>query len=199
MRSNPVAVMHQILADVSLSVLAGHVASVRYPLCFQAAKHPFLRRIIPAVFSAIHALAHAVTPQPLAKVAAAILRSLIRVKQYPLRLATLLVSHLQRFDHEVCIRLCGSRAAHHSASGKLQHNRQVVPFPLCPDVGDVATPDLVGRFDIELSVQDIRDIRPLDCRLFIGVWSRLFADQFQFTHQPAHLETSNFLTLLLHH
>ena len=81
MRSSPVVVMHQVLADISLSLLAGHVPSGRYPLCFQAAKYPFHRRIIPAVSSATHALAHAVTPQPLAKVAAAILRSLIRVKQ----------------------------------------------------------------------------------------------------------------------
>ena len=72
MRSNPVVVMHQVLADVSLSLLAVHVASGRYPLCFQAAKYPFHRRI-PAVSSATHAMAHAVTPQPLAKVAAAIL------------------------------------------------------------------------------------------------------------------------------
>ena len=81
MRADPVVVMHQVLADISLSLLGSYVASGRYPLCFQAAKYPFHRRIIPAVSSATHALAHAVTPQPLAKVAAALLRPLIRVKQ----------------------------------------------------------------------------------------------------------------------
>jgi transposase InsO family protein len=63
--------MHQVLANVSLSLVAGHVASGWHPLCFQAAKNPLHRRIIPAVSSAAHTLTHAITPQPLSKVAAA--------------------------------------------------------------------------------------------------------------------------------
>ena len=69
MKSDPVVVMHQVLANVSLSLVAAHVARGWYRLCFQAAKTPLHRRTIPAVSSAAHSLTHAVTPQPLAKVA----------------------------------------------------------------------------------------------------------------------------------
>ena len=98
MGSYPVVMIHQVLANVSLSLLSGQVARDRYPLCFQAAKHPLHRRIIPAVASAAHALAHAVAPQSLAELTATILRSLIGVKQQPLGLSTLFVRHVQRPD-----------------------------------------------------------------------------------------------------
>lgn len=77
MGSYPVVMIHQVLANVSLSLLSGQVARDRYPLCFQAAKHPLHRRIIPAVASAAHALAHAVAPQSLAELTAT------RCTEYP--------------------------------------------------------------------------------------------------------------------
>ena len=45
MRSDPVVVVHQVLANVSLSLLAGRVASSWYQFCFQTAKHPLRQRI----------------------------------------------------------------------------------------------------------------------------------------------------------
>lgn len=47
--------------------------------------------------------------------------------------------------------------------------RQVMSFPLSPDVGDVATPDLIRRRHIKLSIQDVRNVRPLNRRLFVGM------------------------------
>ncbi len=58
-----------------------------------------------------------------------------------------------------------------------------MPAALRPDVHDVATPHLIGTLDRELAVQPIRDIRPLNHGLSIGVRARLLADQAQLTHQ----------------
>lgn len=62
------------------------------------------RRIIPAVSSTTHALAHAVTPEPLATLATAVLRALVGMEPQPLRPATLLASHVQRLDQQVRVR-----------------------------------------------------------------------------------------------
>ena len=77
MGSVPVVVVHQALANVSLGLLVGHVDRGGYSLGFKAAKYAFHRRIIPAVASMAHALAHAVATQSLAELTATILRSLV--------------------------------------------------------------------------------------------------------------------------
>ena len=109
--------MHQVIIDVAVRFLSSHVAHSRYPFSFQAAEHTFHRRIVPTVPTTAHALAHAITPEPLTKLAAAILRALIRVKQKPLRPATLFVSHVQRLDDQ--IRIC------EEVSRYSQHDRLV--------------------------------------------------------------------------
>jgi len=55
-----------------------------------------------------------------------------------------------------------------SARVEIQNNSQVMPFPLSPDVGDIATPGLIGCGHFKLSIQDIRNVRSLDRRLFVG-------------------------------
>lgn len=74
-----------------------------------------------------------------------------------------------------------------------------MPPPLSPDVGDVATPDLIRCRHIKLSIQDIRNVRLLNRRSFVGMSSRLFADQLQFPHQASHLEPPDLLAVFLHH
>jgi hypothetical protein len=64
----------------TLGFLSRSVARGRYPFCFQAAEHALHRRVVPAISPPAHALAHAITPQPLAKESACILRSLVRVE-----------------------------------------------------------------------------------------------------------------------
>lgn len=101
---NTAIAMHQVTADIPPSFMDSYIAYGRYPLCFQAPEHTLHRGIVPTVSTTTHALAHAVTPEPLTKLPATILRSLIRVKQKIFRLAALLVSHIQRLDHQFCIR-----------------------------------------------------------------------------------------------
>jgi hypothetical protein len=81
----------------------------------------------------------------------------------------LFVSHIQRLDNQIGVRLFRQRPAHYPARAKIQHDRQIVPFPLGPNVGDVAAPHLVGCRNIELAVQGIRDIESFYRRSFVGM------------------------------
>lgn len=74
-----------------------------------------------------------------------------------------------------------------------------MPFPLSPDVGDIATPGMIRRRHIKLSIQNFRNFRPLNRRLFLSKLPRVFTDQHQFLHQASHLEPSNLLAVFLHH
>jgi hypothetical protein len=60
---------------------------------------------------------------------------------------------------------------------EIQHDREIVPASLGPDVGDVAAPDLVWTCPIELAVQTIRYIRPLNRGLLVLVRAGLLAYQ----------------------
>ncbi len=80
-----------------------------------------------------------------------------------------------------------------------QHRGQVMPAALRPDVGDIATPHLIGTLDSELTIQPIRDIWPLNRSLFVGMRARLLADQAQLTHQPTHPVTADGHALFAQH
>jgi hypothetical protein len=73
-----------------------------------------------------------------------------------------------------------------------------MPFPLGPDVGNVAAPNLVRYWDVELSIQNIRNIQSFNRRSFIGMRAWLLADEIKLTHQTAHFEPAELLTILTH-
>jgi hypothetical protein len=74
-----------------------------------------------------------------------------------------------------------------------------MPFSLHPDVGDIAAPDVIGRWNIELSIQNVRNVWPLHRRFFIRMRARLPADQSQFPNQAAYLKSADLLAIFLHH
>lgn len=86
------------MTDIPLSLLDRHVAHGRYPLSFHAAEYTLHRRVVVAITPAAHALAYAVSPKPLAKLSAPVLDALVGMKQQALRLAALLISHVQRLE-----------------------------------------------------------------------------------------------------
>ncbi|MOA07282.1 hypothetical protein D3C78_1269700 [compost metagenome] len=121
------------------------------------------------------------------------------MEQHLLWLAALFVGHVQRLDHQFGIRLGGERPANRAPRMQIQNRGQVMPAALRPDIGDVATPHLVGALDNELAVQPVRDIRALYRGLLVGVRPRLLADQPQLTHQPTHAETADFHAVFAQH
>src|SRR5690606_4103471 len=99
----PVIAMHQVMADVPLRLSGSHVACRRYPFCFQAAKQPLHRSVVPAVAASTHALLHAVAPQPLPEQAAGVLAALVGVKHHLLRPTALLMGHIKRTGSQLRI------------------------------------------------------------------------------------------------
>lgn len=81
---------------------------------------------------------------------------------------------------------------------QVEHNSQVTPRVLHPDIRDIATPDLIPRGSIELPVEAVGDVGALDCRLLIGVWPWLFAYQVHLPHQAPDFERAHVKTVLLH-
>ncbi|KQQ56720.1 hypothetical protein ASF66_20800 [Pseudomonas sp. Leaf129] len=110
-----------------------------------------------------------VSPQSLAETPAAVLATLIAVKQHILRPATLLIGHIQFLDHQVSVRLGGERSAYDPARIEIDDGRQIVPSAFCTDVRTVTAPDLVGGCHTELSIKYVRDIRSLHGGLFVGM------------------------------
>jgi hypothetical protein len=53
----------------------------------------------------------------------------------------------------------------------------------------ITAPDLVRGGKVEHSIKHVRDIRPLNGSLFVGMGARLFADQVHLTHQLTYLES----------
>ena len=90
-------------------------------------------------------------------------------------------------------------AADYTPRMQVQHRCQVMPAALRPDVGDVATPDLIGRFGRELAIQAIWNIWSFNRGLLVGVRARLLANQAQLTHQPAYTKPTNFHAILAQH
>src|SRR5690606_2747617 len=59
------------------------------------------------------------------------------------------------------------------------------PAHPCPDIGNIASPNLIGLLYIELPIEKIRDIQVRLIRLLVGVAWRLCAHQPQLLHPPA--------------
>jgi hypothetical protein len=73
-----------------------------------------------------------------------------------------------------------------------------MPFPLGPDVSSVAAPTLVRYWDVELPIQDIRDVQQFNRRSFIGMRAWLLAEEAKLTHQVAYFEPAELFTILTH-
>jgi len=89
------------------------------------------------------------------------------------------------------IRRVGDRPAHDPAGEQVHHHGEIAPTAISPDVGDVATPDLVGLADSELAVEPIRHVGLFLPGLFVRRTTRLPTDKIGLPHQPPDLEATD--------
>lgn len=171
----------------------------RHPLGFQATKQPFHWRVVVAVSPSAHALSHPIAPQSLSETAAAVLASLIAVKQDASWSATHFIRPVERLDDQIGIRPGGHDPTHHPAAVKIQYNGQVMPSPLCPDVGDVAAQGPVRRCHGELPFEEFGNVRTFNRGFLVSVRTGLLADQSLFLHQASELEASHLDALVAKH
>lgn len=167
MRPCPVVSLHEISTDVLLGQRCRLVTHRWHLLRFQATK------------------------QPLAEATAAILAALVAVKQDPKWSATRFVSPDERLGNQFGIRFGRHCPPHHSATAQVQDDSQIALSALCPDISDVAAPDLIWRSHGELAIKHIGIVGALDLGLLIRMRTRLLADQPLLLHQSSDFEPSD--------
>ncbi len=142
MRPDPVVAMHQVVADITLSRLCCYVTSRRNPFRLCGTTAPSARYPSSCLGDSCS------VPSDIATTAAGTDGWRIgrpdRNEIAPAAVASLFVGHVQHLDDQLRIRLGGKRPAGHSPCMQIQHYRQVMPATLCPDVGDIAAPHLIG-------------------------------------------------------
>ncbi|KRW64394.1 hypothetical protein AO724_01760 [Aeromonas allosaccharophila] len=82
---------------------------------------------------------------------------------------------------------------------QVEHCGQVMPTTTGPDVGDIATPHLIGLRDIKFAGQQIGNVRSFRPCHLITVCARLFGCQPGFFHQVTYFESTNLIPQLPHH
>ena len=82
---------------------------------------------------------------------------------------------------------------------EIQNHCKVVPALSCPDVTDIAAPDLIRPRHIKLPIQKVRQINALDVRQLVLVGPRLPGNQIGFIHQASDFVATNLITELAHH
>lgn len=196
MGASPVVVVHQVVADVPFCFLEIQISRLWDPFCLQASEYPLHGGVIPAVAATAHALGYPITPQPLPKFPTGILATLIAVKQHSPWAASLLISHIKGFHHQISIRLIGQSPTNHPPSTEIEYHRQVMPATAGPDVGDITAPSVVGLRNCKLTRQQIRDVWSLIRCRFIGMRAWLLRYQTRFFHQATYLESTNLMPQL---
>ncbi|AMQ42439.1 hypothetical protein AMS64_08660 [Aeromonas veronii] len=74
-----------------------------------------------------------------------------------------------------------------------------MPATTGPDVGDIATPHLIGLLDIKFAGQQIGNVRSFRPSDLIAMSARLFGYQIGFLHQVTYFESTNLIPQLPHH
>src|SRR5690606_10724909 len=154
----------------------------RYPFGFQTPEETLCRGVIPAIPSATETLLHLIAPEQLAESQAGVLAPLIRMKQDVRWFSARFVGNGQGFLDQFRIRRQGQCPAHGFTGKQIDDHRQIGPAHPCPDIGNIASPNLIGLLYIELPIEKIRDVQVRLVRLLIGVAWWLCAHQPQLFH-----------------
>ena len=117
-------------------------AYAMHPLVLEAVEPALRRGVIPAVALAAHRADHAELGELVLKGMTGILASPVGVVHQPRRWFPAEPRHGQRIRHDVRRHAGFQRPAHHFAVEQVEHNGQIQPALVCPQVGDVGGPDL---------------------------------------------------------
>ena len=127
------------------------------------------------------------------------LASLVAVKHETTRITAFAQRMLQRRKDKFCVGFGRHCRIHHASCMEIHNGSQIMPTFTCPDVRDVTTPDLIGLCHIELPVQLVRDIQPCLTRPHVTMTTWLARDEIGLSHEPAHFETANRISMIEHH
>ena len=113
----------------------------------------------------------------LLEVAAGVLAAAVRMKDQPGRGSSTEPGHAQGVDDQLPGHALAHREANHLTAEQVDDDREIDPSFLCPEIGDVASPDMIRRLDAKLALQQVwRDrkaMRTIGRRLELAPATRL--------------------------
>src|SRR5258708_1249150 len=156
-----------------------------HSLVLQAVEEAFGRCIVRAISFATHRANHAVRGQLVLERMAGVLTAPIRVMhQTRCRLPTE-PRHAQRIDNDVRGHPRFDRPTDDFSVEQIQHDGQVQPAFVCPDIRQIGRPRLIGRGGRKVSIQQVGGYRQRVLRVCRGLVAPLVpAPDTVLTHQP---------------
>ena len=132
------------------------------PLDLQRTEERFGHSVIPAIAFSAHRTAHAEGRELLLEVAAGVLAAAVRMKDQPRRGSSAEPGHAQCIDDQCPRHALAHREADDLTAEQIDDDREIEPAFLRPEIGDVAGPDTVRRFDAKVALQQVRrDRKPM--------------------------------------
>ena len=131
------------------------VANAMHSLVLEAVEPTLRRRVIPAVPLSAHRAGHAVFLEPVLKCLAGVLTAPVGVMQQARCRSPAEPGHGQGIGHDIRRHARLQRPADHFAVEQVEHDSQVEPAFIRPQVGDIRRPDLIGRRRREVSGQQV--------------------------------------------
>lgn len=130
-------------------------AHTMHPLILEAIEPALGRGVVPAIPFSAHRAGHAVVGELVLEGRARVLATPVGMVQQARRRLSPEPRHGQRIGHNVRRHARFQRPADHFTVEQVEHDSQVQPALIRPQVGDVGAPDLVGRRRREVPVQQI--------------------------------------------
>lgn len=84
-----------------------------------------------------------------------ILGSLVGMEHQPIRSVPFFVSLPKGCNHKLCIGIGGNMPGNDFSGEQIHYDTQIVPFPVCLDVGNVADPNEIRSFLVKILLQMI--------------------------------------------
>lgn len=155
MSSKSIVKDFNVLKDACFSLLFGKEALLVNQFCFQRAHEGFCDGVIIAVTFAAHALRELKFVQQVFEIRTRILGAAIRVKDETWFGLPTSYGLFECIYNQLLAQVTTHRPANDLARETVQNHGQIEPpFP-CPDIGDVAEPDLIGSGCREVSIDKV--------------------------------------------
>src|SRR6266542_2850981 len=148
-----------VLPNRGDSIGARGVASELDKLGLDRCEEAFCHRIIPAIAGAAHARHDIASVERGSVIAAGVGAAAIGVVDQPRRRVPKVQRVSERLEGEGSVIGRACRPAHHAASEEVEHDREIQPSFVGPDVRHVGHPDRVGCLRLELALHDVRSNR----------------------------------------
>ncbi len=132
------------------------IPSMVHELRFQCMKEAFNDGIVPAVGASAHTDCDALGREPRAVGGGGVLRPAVGMMQESFRGLSVPQRHRQRFMGQRLREPTAHRPGNGPARVQIQHNGQIQPALLGPDIGDVPRPDPIRRGHGKLTIERVR-------------------------------------------